>query len=76
MAIAGHVSPRMLSHYSHVRLDAERQALSSKGLRGSYGTNDETKSVGSGVPFSEVLEENGGDDGVRTRDLCRDRAAF
>ena len=24
----------------------------------------------------EVLERNGGDDGTRTRDLCRDRAAF
>ena len=27
MAIAGHVSQRMLSHYSHVRLDAKRNAL-------------------------------------------------
>jgi hypothetical protein len=27
MAIAGHVSPRMLAHYSHVRLDAKRNAL-------------------------------------------------
>ncbi len=24
----------------------------------------------------QVLERNGGDDGARTRDLCRDRAAF
>ena len=24
----------------------------------------------------QVLESNGGDDGTRTRDLCRDRAAF
>jgi uncharacterized protein (DUF849 family) len=27
MAIAGHVSPKMLAHYSRVRLDAKRQAL-------------------------------------------------
>jgi len=27
MSIAGHVSPKMLAHYSHVRLQAKRQAL-------------------------------------------------
>ena len=27
MAIAGHVSPRMLARYSHVRLEAKRNAL-------------------------------------------------
>ena len=27
MAIAGHVSPKMLQHYSHVRLQAKRPAL-------------------------------------------------
>jgi hypothetical protein len=27
MAIAGHVSPKMLAHYSHVRLQAKRTAL-------------------------------------------------
>src|SRR5271168_108032 len=45
MAIAGHVSPKMLAHYSHVRLDAKREALdaiSSRGLRRSYGTNNDT----------------------------------
>jgi hypothetical protein len=26
--------------------------------------------------FPQVLEKNGGDDETRTRDLCRDRAAF
>jgi len=29
MAIAGHVSPKMLQHYSHVRLAAKRAALDS-----------------------------------------------
>ena len=27
MAIAGHVSPKMLNHYSKIRLDAKRKAL-------------------------------------------------
>jgi integrase len=27
MSIAGHISPKMLAHYSHVRLDAKRKAL-------------------------------------------------
>ena len=26
--------------------------------------------------FQQLLEKNGGDDETRTRDLCRDRAAF
>jgi integrase len=79
MAIAGHVSPRMLAHYSHVRLDAKREALdalSNRGLKGSYGTNSATKPRPERTPFSQVIEKNGGDDGTRTRDLCRDRAAF
>jgi integrase len=78
-SIAGHVSQRMLEHYSHVRLDAKRQALealSRRGLKGSYGTNDGTISHSERVPFSQLIEKNGGDDGTRTRDLCRDRAAF
>jgi integrase len=79
MAIAGHVSPRMFAHYSHVRLDAKRQALdalSKVGSRGSYGTNNDTNSQTARMPFPQVLEKNGGDDETRTRDLCRDRAAF
>jgi len=27
LSIAGHVSPRMLAHYSHVRLEAKRRAV-------------------------------------------------
>jgi hypothetical protein len=60
MAIEGHVSPRMLAHYSHVRLDAKRQALdaiSNKGLRGSYGTNNITNSQTERVPFSRVIRK-------------------
>jgi integrase len=46
MSIAGHVSPRMLAHYSHVRLEAKRAAianLSSRSTDGSYVTKDVTK---------------------------------
>jgi hypothetical protein len=79
MAIAGHVSPRMLAQYSHVRLDAKRKALdalSGRGSGGSYGTNHGTKQADAPVPYLHLTETNGGDDGTRTRDLCRDRAAF
>jgi Phage integrase family len=87
MAIAGHVSPRMLAHYSHVRMEAKRQALdalSSRRMNQSVGrtgnegyvTDDVTNRQSEPMPLSEVLEKNGGDDGTRTRGLCRDRAAF
>ena len=33
MSIAGHVSPKMLAHYSHVRVDAKRKALDSLASR-------------------------------------------
>ena len=86
MAIAGHVSPRMLAHYSHVRLEAKRNALEAISSRRSdqgedggetlgYDTNYDTNSE-SGEPFSsQILEKNGGVDGTRTRGLCRDRVA-
>ncbi len=78
-SIAGHVSQRMLEHYSHVRLEAKRKALdslSSGGTGGSYGTNHGTNSQREGVPHPQVIERNGGADGTRTRDLVRDRHAF
>jgi integrase len=45
MAIAGHVSHRMLERYSHVRMEAKRKAVESlsKGTRmGGYDTNRDT----------------------------------
>src|SRR5215471_16207063 len=53
MAIAGHISPKMLAHYSHVRLQAKRTALDvlsmtrpqvakSGGETGGYDTNNDT----------------------------------
>jgi hypothetical protein len=35
MSIAGHVSRKMLAHYSHVRLDAKRNALDSLAMERS-----------------------------------------
>jgi Phage integrase family len=75
MSIAGHVSQQMLAHYSHVRIEAKRKALDalaagtkSKG----YVTKNITKGVEADILSSETLEKNGGDDGTRTRGLCRD----
>ena len=79
MSIAGHVSPRMLAHYSHVRLEAKRRALdalSSGGAAGSYGTKHVTNGEAESVPHPQVIDLAGGADGTRTRDLLRDRQAF
>ena len=67
MAIAGHVSPKMLAHYSHVRLEAKRRALDARssrpldppadgGLEGGYGTNHVTKTPSQPVAESQVTE--------------------
>jgi hypothetical protein len=53
MAIAGHVSPKMLAHYSHVRLEAKRKALEAlcqptANVRGSAGMKQPEKGVGEG----------------------------
>jgi Phage integrase family len=79
MSIAGHVSQRMLAHYSHVRIEAKRKALdalATGGKRKGYDTNNDTRSPEVAISSSQVVEKNGGDDGTRTRGLCRDRAAF
>jgi integrase len=49
MAIAGHVSRRMLERYSHVRMEAKRKAVESlsKGTgMGGYDTNHDTNNQG------------------------------
>src|SRR5205085_7333055 len=45
VAIAGHVSRRMLERYSHIRLEAKRNALHalSRPKKEGYGTNGGTK---------------------------------
>jgi hypothetical protein len=67
MAIAGHISSRMLEHYSHIRMDAKRKALEaiSRGSTGGYGTKDGTNSQPERVPEPRMIEKNGGDDGTR-----------
>ncbi len=48
MSVAGHVSRQMMEHYSHIRLDAKRQAveaLSQRGKTGSNVTNHVTNAV-------------------------------
>ena len=67
MAIAGHVSQKMLARYSHVRSEARRQAvmtLSAKPSAGTlqvskregYDTNHDTNQNAMGVPAPEVIE--------------------
>jgi len=74
-SIAGHVSLRMLEHYSHVRLDAKRKALDAlSGGAFEAVTTQPTTQISNVSP--QVIDKNGGADGVRTRDLLRDRQAF
>ncbi len=67
MAIAGHVSPKMLAHYSHVRIQAKRTALDSLstkqaeradsgGETGGYDTNHDTKRDAADPIPPQVLE--------------------
>jgi len=55
MSIAGHVSKKMLQHYSHVRMDARRNALNTLSMKPAqkkdsddakkgYDTNNDTNS--------------------------------
>jgi integrase len=66
MAIAGHVSPKMLQHYSHVRLQAKRTALDAISSKhpevktgseaGSYDTNNDTKKQRPEKQPAQVIE--------------------
>src|ERR1039457_4709235 len=67
MAIAGHVSPKMLQHYSHVRIQAKRTALDSHSTRradmaklesktGGYDTNHDKKSPERSEQAPQVIE--------------------
>ena len=79
MAIAGHVSPKMLAHYSHVRLDAKRRALdalSNRDVTGGYGTNHDTNAPPSPKLGPQVVEENGRPVRARTADLHRVKVAL
>ncbi len=67
MAIAGHVSAKMLQHYSHVRIQAKRTALDvlstmrpekdkSDGETSGYDTNHDTKRSGRQGQIPQVVE--------------------
>jgi integrase len=59
MSIAGHVSRKMLDHYSHIRLAAKRNALdqlSTAHGRGGYATNRATNGLPEGNGDAQVLE--------------------
>ena len=60
MAIAGHVSPKMLAHYSHVRMQAKRKALdalSGGRLEGNgYDTNNDTNEASTTANHPQVFE--------------------
>jgi hypothetical protein len=78
MSIAGHASPKMLAHYSHVRLDAKRRALdvlSGEGRNG-YVTNHVTNQLRRGEVNPEVIETNGRPVRARTADLHRVKVAL
>jgi integrase len=55
MAIAGHVSPKMLAHYSHVRLAAKRQALDALSKKSEGTVTSQTTSQNE-VSEPQVLE--------------------
>ncbi len=74
MSIAGHIDRRMMSRYSHIRKKARRSAVDA--LCQDTVQSNSTVHQNGALPAAYVLEKNGGDDETRTRDLCRDRAAF
>jgi integrase-like protein len=70
MSIAGHIDRRMMSHYSHIRQQARRAAIEQLGKEifhegHNRGTVAPEAVHSANVPFSQVLERNGGDDGTR-----------
>jgi hypothetical protein len=76
---AGIKAPKMLAHYSHVRIDAKRRALdtlSSGGPSGAYGTNRDTNSAVPSKPGPQVVAGNGRPVRARTADLHRVKVAL
>ncbi len=71
MALAGHVSRKMLEHYSHVRQEAKRDAVNmlsakrpSRSATKSHDTNHDTKAVSVGLPVPYVIEKMVGTTGL------------
>jgi hypothetical protein len=60
MAIAGHVSRRMLERYSHVRMEAKRTAMETLAVStrtAGYDTNHDTNAAAPGTPSSKPLRK-------------------
>jgi len=71
-SIAGHVSLKMLEHYSHIRLDAKRaalNALSNRPQRSGYVTSNGTNESATASLEPQVSENIGGRDRDRTGGL-------
>ena len=83
-AIAGHISPKRCLPVTQTYVwkpSATHWELSPasgqiRGKNEGYDTNNDTNPLKEPVADLHVIEINGGDDETRTRDLCRDRAAF
>jgi integrase len=62
MAIAGHVSQKMLQHYSHVRLERKREALDalSEGLNGVVTTHSTTQKPASSTQVLNLVVDVAG----------------
>ena len=67
MSIAGHVSKKMLQHYSHVRMDARRNALDTLSMKPAqkedsddakkgYDTNNDTNARGEMKGMPQVVD--------------------
>jgi hypothetical protein len=68
--IAGHVSRKMLEHYSHIRMEAKHRAVSDlaarrntrliEGISEGYDTNHDTNMASSITEGSQAIEKIGG----------------
>jgi Phage integrase family len=87
MAIAGHVSQKMLAHYSHIRLEAKRLALDALTANradveqqatgsGRYVTRNVTNGTNLPAAKPQVVERNGRPVRARTADLYRVKVAL
>jgi hypothetical protein len=74
--LTGHRS-REIERYEHLSPGLKNQTvdLIARALSGTSTATD-TPPAEDKVDGVEMIEKNGGDDGVRTRDLRRDRPAF
>ena len=77
-SIAGHVSQRMLDHYSHVRIEAKRRALDALSSRPGRVMSQTTSQTGDwdDAGGGQVIEKIGGPGGVRTLYGCLKHVSY